>query len=181
MVLRPFRSLRSMTAWQPATLRLAPFSSSSTGSASSPSLKLSIAYAVPVYPDLFSVALQEIHLSPSSTTASYDWTSDRSLPALAQNAFIDAPAEGGGAVGTVRDVSAIALDEDWVCLAGRDNVVQVFRIPPAGEEDGRGRTLEWTQTLWAHGAAVTSVSCVQGAALPLAPLPPFWLMSDMKS
>lgn len=166
--LRPFRSLRSLTSWHPSTLRLAACPSSSAPDA----VKLAIAYAVPCYPDLFSVARQEVVLRPSKSTlggARWDWLEDRSLSALAPvglGAFWQAPSKTPAAdgestteLGTVGRVSAVAQDDRWVCLAGEDNVVQLFEVP-----DAPGATrLEWRQTLWAHSAGVTAVSVRNGA------------------
>lgn len=180
--LRPFRSVRSLTSWHPATLLLAP----SPTAAHPLALSLSIAYAVPCYPDLVSAALQQITLAPSpNVRAGWDWLADRSLSALAPpsgpaGGFWTTAAGGAGAgaavapaqvepeVGTVNRASAIAQDDRWVCLAGADNVVQVFEIPPANDDGGGQGRLEWRQTLWAHSAGVTAVSVLDGApSLPL--------------
>jgi hypothetical protein len=169
--LRPFRTLRSLTSWHPSTLRLAAYSSPGAPDA----VKLAVAYAVPCYPDLFAVARQEVVLRPSRSTiggARWDWLQDRSLSALAPaglGAFWQPPAspsttandgELSAELGTVGRVSAVAQDDRWVCLAGEDNVVQVYEVPDAPD----ATRLEWRQTLWAHSAGVTAVSLRNGAS-----------------
>lgn len=164
--LRPFRTLRSHTSWFPAALLLGPPSPPTILDADNEEeddddsfLLLTVAYTVPVYPSSFSVAIQEIGLSPPTPlTPTWRCTSERALSALVGSSG-STSGTLAGEIGTVGSVTGVGLDERWVCLAGGDNRVQVFERPPPGEANAR---LVFKGTLWAHNAGVTSISCLDG-------------------
>jgi len=146
--------------------------------------RASLAYSSPIYPQSWTVAVQQLHISiplrhlPGSAAVGHvergecfkvgrkvfhagGW-SERRWPFKARGEMVGV--KGDQAIG-------IGADGRWCVLAGEDNQIQVYALPSA-VNDGRqaaaalssdvDRTIRHSQTLLAHSAAITSISLRQG-------------------
>jgi hypothetical protein len=163
--LRPFRTIRSQTSWFPAALTLSPIASARPDGPMA--MRCSLAHAVPVYPDSWSVAVQEIDLA--QTSAGWTMDSTRTLSALSALTTPEDAAAWGG-VGIVRGkVTAIGLSERWVCIGTADNEVMCWQVPQSRSE---GRLRLGRSMMGAHWGEVSAVACHGGQSCSLRSLFP---------
>lgn len=172
--LRPFRTLKSHTSWSPAALILVPQPAESSGRPAG--IKCSLAHAVPVYPDSWTVAVQEIDLVPTATSWRLESTQTRS--ALSALSTPDATQEWGG-VGIVRGrVTAVGMSEGWVCVGTADNEVMAWQIPA---DSSSGRLRLGRSMMGAHWGEVGAVAIFGGQSSRLFRPPSFFAQSETHS
>lgn len=149
------RSLHSDVSFHPAQLSLAPTTAGH--------YRASLTFSTPVYPSSWTVAVQELEITKTSTGASVrrgehhhvhtpSWGSwPRKLQPI--------PGVRGRALG-------VGSDGRWCVLAGEDNVIHVYALPAERKKD-EGDGITHAQTLLAPKSGVGAISisagrCVSG-------------------
>lgn len=167
------QSMQSQVSFHPATLSLLPLDPTKTP------LDLlhfhgALTYSTPLYPRSWTIAVQELFVDLNTSSMRHlvrrgeCWHVGRSASRAPLSGHRGWPRRAGaqGPIIGVRGDRAVGVGTDgrWCVLAGQDNQIQVYALPPPGAALA---PIVHSQTLLAHSAAVTSISlsagrCVSG-------------------
>lgn len=169
------QSLQSQVSFHPATLSLLPLDPT-TPPTDVLHFHGALTYSTPLYPRSWTIAVQELFVDLNPTSMQHlvrrgeCWHVGRSATRTLQQGSRGWPRRAGhsvpGPIIGVRGDRAVGVGTDgrWCVLAGQDNQIQVYALPPPGATTA---PIVHSQTLLAHSAAVTSISlsagrCVSG-------------------